>query len=119
MNYSVFWNGEEKAVSTANINEPCYNSITKQEFALFSVKGSGKLIKSMSGKIHIICRHIESFVKIIIFSDMLQNHRGFSDTFLPHNADKPAFPFDLFVKTAEIVHRDKRELYAECIVDLN
>ena len=44
---------------------------------------------------------------------MLQNHRGFSDTFLPHNADKPAFPFDLFVKTAEIVHRDKRELYAE------
>ena len=47
MNYSVFWNGEEKAVSTANINEPCYNSITKQEFALFSVKGSGKLtIKS-------------------------------------------------------------------------
>ena len=64
MNYRVFWNGEEKSLTTANINEPCYNNFVKQELALFSVKGSGRLtVKSDTPVKSVIIRPLSLGIK--------------------------------------------------------
>lgn len=52
MNYRVFWNGEEKNIIFANVNEPCYNSFVQQEIALFSVKTQGKLVITSEAEVN-------------------------------------------------------------------
>ncbi len=43
MNYNVIWNGENKKVMAAMVNEPCYNTYTPCEYALFSSETGGTL----------------------------------------------------------------------------
>ena len=85
-------------------------------FASLGEKLSGKFVECMSGEVHIICRYIERFVKVVIPLDVLEDEGGFAHAFLTHNADEATVPVYFLVETAEIAHRDKRELDAEDIV---
>ncbi len=43
MNYNVKWNGGNKTVLTAAVNEPCYNTYVPCEYVLFSSESGGVL----------------------------------------------------------------------------
>ncbi len=43
MNYNVKWNGEDKKILAASVNEPCYNSYVPCEYVLFSTENGGTL----------------------------------------------------------------------------
>jgi len=86
--------------------------------AALEVECPGKLVERMPGEIHIVGRDIEGLVQLVVFFDVLEDEGGLAHALLAHDADEAAVPVDLLVETAEIAHRDQRELDAEGVVQI-
>lgn len=89
-----------------------------QMLAALEVECPGKLVERMPGEIHIVGRDIEGLVQLVVFFDVLEDESGLAHALLAHDADEAAVPVDLLVETAEIAHRDQRELDAEGVVQI-
>ena len=75
-----------------------------------------QIIKGVAGEIDVVSGDIEGFLLVVELFDMLEEHSGFADTFLPHNADETVGPIDFVVEFPDIVHRGQGEFEAESIV---
>ena len=75
-----------------------------------------QIIKGVAREIDVVSSDIEGFIQVVELFDMLEEHGGFADTFLSHDADEAVGPIDFVMEFSDIVHRGKGEFEAESVV---